>query len=190
MLVAREDGLVFNLDKCVIKERMITFFEMLFDAEGVHPYPEKVEAIRAIQVPQDAKELQPFLGIATYMAPFFPNLSVLSKPLSNLVKKSTNFYRPPSHSTAFEEIKQSICRQVSLTYFDLRKKILQVDISLSELRSALVQEGKVVAFASRLLTDAKKRSANSEDEMLAVVVACEKFHSYLFGKSQITNLLR
>ena len=190
MLVAREHGLVFNLDKCVIKERMITFFEMLFDAEGVHPYPEKVEAIRAIQVPQDAQELQSFLGIATYMAPFFPNLSALSKPLSNLVKKSTNFYRPPSHSKAFEEIKQSICRQVSLTYFDLRKKILQVDISLSELRSALVQEGKVVAFASRLLTDAEKRSANSEGEMLAVVVACEKFHSYLFGKSQITNLLR
>ena len=63
MLVAREHGLVFNLDKCVIKERMITFFGMLFDAEGVHPYPEKAEAIRAIQVPQDAQELQSFLGI-------------------------------------------------------------------------------------------------------------------------------
>ena len=189
MLVAREHGLVFNLDKCVIKERMITFFEMLFDAERVHPYQEKVEAIRAIQVPQDAQELKSFLGTATYMAPFFPNLSTLSKPLSNLVKKSTNFYWPPSHSTAFEKIKQSICRQVSLTYFDLRKKILQVDISLSGLRSALVQEGKVVAFASRLVTDAEKRSANSEGEMPAVV-ACEKFHLYLFGKSQITNLLR
>ena len=27
---------------------MITLFDMLFDAEGVHPDPEKVEAIRAI----------------------------------------------------------------------------------------------------------------------------------------------
>ena len=42
MLVVREHGLVFNLDKCVIKERMITFFGMLFDAGGSyssHPGP-------------------------------------------------------------------------------------------------------------------------------------------------------
>ena len=53
-----------------------------------------------------------------------------------------------------------------------------------------MQEGKVVAFASRLLMNTEKRSANIERQMLAVVVACEKFHSYLFGKNQITNLLR
>ena len=43
---------------------------MLFDAEGVHRDPEKVEAFRAIQEPQDTQELQSFLGIATYMASF------------------------------------------------------------------------------------------------------------------------
>ena len=183
MLVAREHGLVFNLDKCIIKEELITFFGMLFDTEGVHPDPEKVEAIRAIQVPQDAQELQSFLGIATYMAPFIPNLSALSEPLRNLLKKGSDFHWSPSHSTAFEKIKQSICRQVSLTYFDPKKDtILQVDASLRGLGSALVQEGKVVAFASRALTDTEKRYANIEREMLAVVVACEKFHSYLFGK--------
>ena len=108
--------------QCVIKERMIRFFGMLFDAEGVHPYPEKVEAIRATQVPQDPQELQSFLGIATYMAPFIPNLSALSEPLRKLLKKGINFYWSPSHSTAFEKIKQSICRHVSLTCFDLRRK--------------------------------------------------------------------
>ena len=188
MLVAREHGLVFNLDKCIIKERMITFFGMLFSAEGVHPDPEKIEAIRAIQVPQDAQELQSFLGIATYMAPFIPNLSALSEPLRNLLKKGTDFHWSPSHSTAFEKIKQAICRQVSLTYFDPKKEtVLQVDASLRGLGSALVQEGKVVAFASRSLTDTETRYANIEREMLAVVVACEKFHSYLFGKRFIVE---
>ena len=45
-----------------------------------------------------------------------------------------------------------------------------------------MQEGKVIAFASRALTDTEKHYANIEREMLAVVVACEKFHSYIFGK--------
>ena len=134
------------------------------------------EAIRSIQVPQDAQELQFFLGIATYMAPFIPNLSALSEPLRNLlIKKDTNFYWSPSHNTAFEKFKQSICRQVSLTYFDLRRKILQVDISLRGLGSALVQEGKVVAFASRLLTDTEKRSANIEREMLLLLLHVRNF---------------
>ena len=56
-LVARQHGLVSNLDKCHIKETKITFFSMLFDAEGVHPDPEKMEAIRAIQEPKDTQEL-------------------------------------------------------------------------------------------------------------------------------------
>ena len=183
MLVAGEHGLVFNLDKCVIKQRMITFFGMLFDAEGVHRDTEKVEAFRAIQEPQDTQELQSSLGIATYMASFIPSPSAFSEPLRNLFKKGTDFHWSPSHSTAFQKIKQSICRPVSLTYFDPKKvTILQADASLKGLGSALVQEGKVGAFASRALTDTEKRNANIEREMLAVVVACEKLHSYLFGK--------
>lgn len=115
MLVARQHGLVFNPDKCHIKETKITFFGMLFEVEGVHPDPGKVKAIGAIQEPQDAQELQTFLGIATYIAPFIPNLSATSEPLRNLLKKDIDFQWSPSHKTAFENIKQSICREVSPT---------------------------------------------------------------------------
>ena len=122
------------------------------------------------------------------MAPFIPNLSTLSEPLRNLLKKGTDFHWSPSYSTAFEKIKQSICCQVSLTYFDPKKEtVLQVDASLRGLGSAQVQEGKVVAFASRSLMDTEKRYTNIEREMLAVVVAYEKFHSYLFGKRFIVE---
>ncbi len=176
MLVARQHGLIFNLDKCRIKQPR-TFFGMLFNAEGVHPDPKKIEAIKAIQEPQDAQELQTFLGIATYMAPFIPNLSAMSEPLRNLLKKDTDFQWSSSHSTAFESIKQAICQEVSLTYFDPKKEtVIQVDASMWGSGNALIQDGKAVAFASTALTDTKKRYANIEREMLAVVVACEKFH--------------
>ena len=57
MLVAWQHGIVFKLGKCHIKETKITFFNMLFDVEGVHLDPEKVEVIRAIQEPHDTQEL-------------------------------------------------------------------------------------------------------------------------------------
>ena len=91
MLVAREHGLVFKLDKCVIKQRMITFFGMLFDAEGVPRDPEKVEAFRAIQEPQDTQELQSFLQS---LASFIPSPSALSEPLRKLLKKGSTGLLP------------------------------------------------------------------------------------------------
>ena len=75
MLAAWQHGLVFNLDKCTMKEAKIAFFGIVFDVKGFHCDPEKVEAVRAIPEPQDAQDLQSFLGIATYRAPFIPNLS-------------------------------------------------------------------------------------------------------------------
>ena len=52
MMVARQHGLAFTLDKCNIKEPQFTFFGVVYDAEGVHPDPEKVPAIKAILEPQ------------------------------------------------------------------------------------------------------------------------------------------
>ena len=75
----------------MIKETKITFFVMVFDAKRVHPNPEKVEPVKAIPEPQDAKDLQSFLGMANYMAPFNPNLSDMSQPLRNLLKKTDVF---------------------------------------------------------------------------------------------------
>ena len=45
-----------------------------------------------------------------------------------------------------------------------------------------MQAGRVIAFASRALTDTEKRYTNIDREILVVVAACEKFHSYVIGK--------
>lgn len=39
-----------------------------------------------------------------------------------------------------------------------------------------------VAYGSRALTDAQKRYAQIEKELLAIVYGCEKFHQYIYGK--------
>ena len=46
-----------------------------------------------------------------------------------------------------------------------------------------MQKGKPIGFASKSLSDAETRYANIEREMLAVVFGCERFHTYVFGKS-------
>ncbi|XP_026278484.2 uncharacterized protein K02A2.6-like [Frankliniella occidentalis] len=66
--------------------------------------------------------------------------------------------------------------------FDSSKKIIiQSDASQSGVGCCLLQEGHPVAFASRALTDSEKNYSVSEKELLAITVATQKFHNFIFG---------
>ena len=87
------------------------------------------------------------------------------------------------HEKSFQSIKNLIHDKINLKYFDPTKPtILEVDSSLEGLGAAIIQDGEPVAFASKSLSDAEKRYANIERELLAVVFGCERFHTYIFGK--------
>jgi len=67
--------------------------------------------------------------------------------------------------------------------YDVSKPLtLENDACEYGLSSALFQEGRPIAYASRTLTDAEKRYAQIEKEMLALVYGLEKFHQYTFGR--------
>jgi len=51
------------------------------------------------------------------------------------------------------------------------------------LGAALTQDYKPVVFTSKAQTDVEARYTNIERELLAVVYGCEKFHTYLYGRS-------
>ena len=188
MKVASEQGLVFNSKKCVIKQHSIPFFGLVYDQHGVHPDPNKVADIQNIPVPENTTSLQEFLGIATYMAPFIPNLSEHTAPLRDLLKKDVEFQWTASHTKVFQKIKELISKETTLAYFDTNKQtVIQVDASGRGLGAVLLQDNKPIAFASKSLTDTERRYANIERELLAVVFACERFHIYVYGKHFITE---
>ena len=86
-----------------------------------------------------------------------------------------------------------------MSYFDPTKHTeLHVDASRFSLGGILTQttpghdDSKVIAYASRSLTDAESKYSQIEREALAVVFGIEHFHLYLYGheftlKSLIIN---
>ena len=77
-----------------------------------------------------------------------------------------------------------ICTATTLAYYDRKEPVVfHVDASIKGLGAALFQNNRPLAFASKALTSAETRYANIERELLAVVYGCEKFHSYLYGRS-------
>ena len=85
MWVACKYGVVFNLQKTHVKAPAVNFFGCLYDANGVHLDPEKVNAVHALPAPTNVTKLQEFLSIMTYLSPFMHGLS--SASLQELLKK-------------------------------------------------------------------------------------------------------
>jgi len=161
---------------------------MLYTPDDVKPSPDKVRAIEKLEPPKDKKELHTFLGMAIYMSSFITNLADHTAPLRNLLKENVDFAWNPSHSKAFEKVKSWISTTTTLAYSDRNEPVvLHVETSIKGLGAALFQNNKPIAFASKALTHAETRYANIERELLAVVYGCEKFHSYLYGRSFVVK---
>ena len=126
---------------------------MVYDADGAHPDPKRVEDIKALPPPSDEAELQQFLGIVTYMSPFIPHMSQHTAILRDLLKKEADFQWTANHEEAFQKVKKLIRKEATLAYFDPNKEfVIQVDASSRGLGAALLQDGRPIAFASKSLT--------------------------------------
>lgn len=69
-----------------------------------------------------------------------------------------------------------------LKFYDVTQAVtVESDALLSGLGATLLQVGQPVAIASRALTPAEGRYAQTEKELLSVVLVCERFHTYLYG---------
>ena len=103
------------------------------------------------------------------MAPFIPKLADQTAPLRALTKKDVPFEWNSSLQKVFENVKASICKDIALTYFDVTKPTtIQVDTLKIGIGSALLQDGRLIAFASKALTETEQWYTNIKRELLAV----------------------
>ncbi len=79
------------------KNKSDHILHLVYDKEGSHPDPSNVECISYMPIPTKTTEVQKFLRMVTYLAPFVPNLSTLTADLRNLLKKDVRFMWTESH---------------------------------------------------------------------------------------------
>ena len=146
---AAERKMLFNYDKCEIKQTTITFFGNRYSPAVVQPHPDKVKGIQNMPTPQNKGELQTFLGLMNYLSQFVPHFADKASDLRNLLKDNTPWTWEPNHQQDFEDLKAEIAMEGWLKYYDTSKPLcLEVDASLRGLGATLVQEGQPIAFGS------------------------------------------
>ena len=160
---ARETGIKLNPDKLKVKCKKIPFVGNIIGASSLEPDPSKLDAINKMTAPKNVKELQTFLGLATYLQRFTPHLSKLAAPLRDLYMKDIRFSWEKGHQEAFENLKLKLLSPKVLQYFDKDKPFtIQVDASQKGLKAALLQEHGAIKYASKTLSDTESWYSNIE----------------------------
>jgi hypothetical protein len=91
-----------------------------------------------------------FLGLAGYYRRFIEIFSKIAKPMTELLKNNTKFEWSEACEKSFQELKKRLTMAPVLTLPDIKKDfVVYCDASKQGLGCVLVQEGKVVAYASR-----------------------------------------
>ena len=178
-----EKNIVLNDNKTKLMETEVTFLGHRIGKEGIRPDPAKVEAILSMEAPSEVSGVKRFCGMVQYLSRFLPNLADDVEPLRALTKKNVEWSWTDECQAAFESVKVKVTSSPVLGYYCPEKElVLQVDSSEFGLGAALLQDGRPLEYASRLLTPAERNWAQMEKELLSVVFGLKRFHQYTFGR--------
>ncbi|KAI8506116.1 hypothetical protein Bbelb_164690 [Branchiostoma belcheri] len=183
----QQAGLTVNPEKCLFRVPKLTFFGHVVTPDGIKPSDEKIAAIRDAEAPKTAGEVRSFLGLVHYVAKFVPDLATLVEPLQKLTRKGVEFKWNSEQEESFKRLKEKITSTETLAYFaPTGKTRIVADASPVGLGAVLLQlqeeRWRVIAYASRQLSEVERRYSQTEKEALALVWACERFHLYTFGR--------
>ncbi|GKB63731.1 putative reverse transcriptase domain-containing protein, partial [Tanacetum coccineum] len=146
-----------KFSKCEFWIPTVQFLGHVIDCQGIHVDLAKIESIKDWASPKTPMEIRQFLGLAGYYRRFIEGFSKIAKPMTKLTQKKV----------AFE--------------WGAENFIVYCDASHKGLGAVLMQNEKVIAYASRQLKIHEKNYTTHDLELGAVVFALKIWRHYLYG---------
>ncbi|XP_021629623.1 uncharacterized protein LOC110627583 [Manihot esculenta] len=186
----RENQLYAKLSKCEFWLNDISFLGHVVSAEGIRVDPKKIEAILEWKPPKNVAEIRSFLDLAGYYRRFVKGFSIIATPLTKLLHKNVKYDWDDKCQKSFEKLKKMLTEAPVLTQPESSKDfVIYSDASHNGLGCVLMQEGKVVAYASRQLKPHEKNYPTHDLELAAIVFALKIWRHYLYGEKCKVNLV-
>ncbi|BFG34988.1 hypothetical protein CerSpe_212620 [Prunus speciosa] len=179
----RRNQLYAKYEKCDFLQDKVKFLGHVVSKDGVSVDPSKVEAVMEWKQPTTVTEIHSFLGLASYYQRFIEGFSSIAAPLTKLTRKDVLFIWNEDCEKAFNELKKKLTTALVLTIPSRGGGlVIYSDPSLQGLGCVLMQNSKVVAYASRQLKVHERNYHTHDLELAAVVFALKVWRHYLNGE--------
>ncbi|XP_048624125.1 uncharacterized protein LOC125592769 [Brassica napus] len=166
----RNQKLYAKFSKCCFWKREIGFLGHRVSGDGVSVDLEKVKAIEEWQIPSTVTEIRSFLGLAGYYRKFVKNFSSIAKPLIKLTGKGVPFIWGKETEEAFQRLEKALTTTPVLALSEQDKPYtVYADAFRFGLGCVLMQEGKVITYASRKLRKHEENYPTHDLEIAAMV---------------------
>jgi hypothetical protein len=167
-----EHQLYAKFSKCDFWLKEVSFLGHIITDGGIAVDPSKVRDVLNWSPPKNVLEIRSFLGLAGYYQRFIEGFSKIVKPFTTLLEKGKEFKWDEKCQASFKELKKRLTTAPVLIMPDIHKGFdVYCDASRQGLGCVLMQEGKVVAYASRQLRKHEQNYPTHDLELAAVVHA-------------------
>jgi len=160
----------------------VSFLGHVISNGGVAVSPKNVADVLKWSPPQTVGEIRSFLGMVGYYRRFIEGFSSIAKPMTALLEKGKPFKWNEQCQASFEELKKRLTTAPILTLTDVTKSFsIYCDASKQGLGCVLMQEGKLIAYASRQLKKHEVNYPTRDLELAAVVHSLKIWRHYILG---------
>ncbi|GER37331.1 retrotransposon protein [Striga asiatica] len=184
---ASRTGRADNL-RDILVSQMLKIDKIMDTSIGLHSMDEIKTSIHRLVFmrtiwPINLKNIHQVAFNRCYHRHFIEGFSKIALPLSRLTRKSVKFEWDSRCESSFQELKARLTTAPVLTISDPAQGFtIYSDASKQSLGYVLMQDGRVVAYASRQLKPHEVNYPTHDLELAAVVHALKIWRHYLYGE--------
>ena len=186
----RKFKITVNPAKCRFGLSEIEYVGHIIDPTGLSFSKDKKEKVRMFPKPMNCKHVKQFLGLVNYFRDHVQNISVLMKPLQQMIikyEKARRVQWTPEAEEAFENIKNAIVDSAKLYFvddnIDKNPVFLKVDACDYGIGAYLYQicdgQQHPIQFMSKALNATQLKWATGEKEAYAIFYGIKKLRPLL-----------
>ncbi|KAL4085363.1 hypothetical protein QTP88_027222 [Uroleucon formosanum] len=170
----RNHNLKIQPTKCEFLKQQCMYLGHIISENGIQPDPEKIKSVLQFPIPTSVKEIKSFLGLSGYYRKFIKSCSLISKPMTNLLRKDVTFNWDTSCQEAFDKLKNILCSEPILQYPDFTKPFIVTTDASGKALGAILSQGEIsqdlpIAYASRTLSKCERL----KEDVIEYIKNCE-----------------
>jgi hypothetical protein len=146
------------------------FLSYIISSSGTKVDEKKIKVIKDWSKPSSITDVRSFHGLASFDQRFVKNFSSIVAPLTECLKKGSEFRWSKNTQKSFDLIKEKWCTTLILALLDFAKTFkIECDAFKVGIGVVLLQEMRTIAYFSEKFNGARLNYSTSNKEFYALI---------------------